>query len=68
MKNCIICNNELLKTQVKYCSNKCKQKAHYIKHKTNTNSTYSQFKRADKRKKEFILYFFDVEVCYNSTS
>ena len=54
MNNCIICNNELSKTQIKYCSNKCKQKAHYIKHKINTNSTYSQFKRGDKRKKVFI--------------
>ena len=25
-------------------------------------------KKSTKRKKEFILYFFDVEVCYNSTS
>ena len=54
MKNCIICQNELSKTQVKYCSNKCKQKGHYQKYKTNANSTYSQYKRADIRKKEFI--------------
>lgn len=54
MKICIICNNSLTQTQVKYCCNNCKQKAHYIKHKVNTNSTYSQFKRADVRKKELL--------------
>lgn len=55
MKKCIICNTELTKTQVKYCSNSCKAKAHYNKHvKDNSNTTYSQYKRADIRKKEFI--------------
>lgn len=54
MKQCTICKENLSKTQIKYCSNKCKQKGHYLKHKTNTNSTYSQYKRADIRKKEFI--------------
>ena len=58
MKNCIICENELTKTQVKYCSAKCKQKAHYNKHvKNNPNTSYSQFKRADIRKKLFIQEF-----------
>lgn len=54
MKKCIICEIELQGNQSKYCSNKCKQKGHYSKHKTNTNTTYSQFKRADVRKKDFI--------------
>lgn len=55
MKNCIICNNELQGQQIKYCSNNCKAKGHYTKFfRTNTNSTYSQYKRADVRKKEFI--------------
>ena len=55
MKSCIICENELSKTQIKYCSNNCKAKAHYRRFKTdNPNSTYSQYKRADVRKKEFI--------------
>ncbi len=55
MKNCIICNKELHGNQLKYCSNNCKQKGHYNKHvKTNPNSTYSQYKRADLRKKEMI--------------
>jgi len=56
MKKCTICSKELTKTQVKYCSNACKQKAHYNKHfKNNPNTTYSQYKRADIRKKQFIL-------------
>lgn len=55
MKNCIICNLELPKQKVKYCSIKCKMKAHYHRHKkSNPNTTYSQYKRADVRKKEFI--------------
>lgn len=54
MKQCIICSSELRHPQVKYCSNKCKSKGHYNKHKKNTNTTYSQYKRADIRKKEFI--------------
>lgn len=54
MKNCIICQKELVKQQVKFCSQNCKQKAHYSDKKPNTNSTYSQFKRADIRKREFI--------------
>lgn len=55
MKNCVICDNKLSQTQVKYCSSSCKQKAHYNKHvKNNPNTSYSQFKRADIRKKMFI--------------
>lgn len=55
MKTCIICNKELVHCQVKYCSTSCKQKAHYNKHiKDNPNTSYSQFKRADIRKKMFI--------------
>ena len=57
MKNCIICNKELHGNQSKFCSNNCKQKAHYDKHfKNNSNSTYSQFKRADIRKKQMINF------------
>lgn len=52
MKNCIICNKELHGNQIKYCSNNCKQKAHYSNFKkNNSNTTYSQYKRADIRKK-----------------
>lgn len=56
MKICIICENELSVTKVKYCSNKCKQKAHYRKAiNSNNNTTFSQYKRADLRKKQFIM-------------
>lgn len=56
MEHCIICSTKLRETQVKYCSSKCKAKGHYNRHKkSNTNTTYSQYKRADIRKKEFIL-------------
>lgn len=55
MKQCIICEKELTVTQVKYCCPNCKQKAHYNKHvKNNPNTSYSQYKRADERKKMFI--------------
>lgn len=54
MKNCTICNKELVRQQVKFCSQNCKQKAHYKKNKFNNNTTYSQFKRADIRKRKFI--------------
>lgn len=53
--NCIICLIQIEKPKIKYCSNVCKQAAHrkYYKER-NPNSTYSQYKRADARKKEFI--------------
>lgn len=55
MKTCIICNTDIQPPKRKYCSNNCKQKAHYNKHcKNNPNTSYSQHKRADKRKKHFI--------------
>jgi hypothetical protein len=45
----------LTQTQVKYCSNACKQKAHYNRHvKDNPNTTYSQFKRGYERKMELM--------------
>ena len=53
--NCQICQKEIQKPKIKYCSTLCKQKAHYNRHKqSNPNTTYSQYKRADIRKKEFI--------------
>lgn len=51
---CKICKTELTKTQRMYCSTKCKSKGHYDDHVRNRNTTFSQFKRADERKKEFI--------------
>ncbi len=54
-KLCTICSKELKGNQIKYCSANCKQKGHYIRHfKSNHNTTYSQYKRADVRKREMI--------------
>lgn len=53
--NCIICNKEIFKPKRKYCSNSCKGAAHYARHReANPNTTYSQYKRADVRKKHLI--------------
>lgn len=57
MKTCIICNEELKGNKIKYCSFKCKAKGHYQALKINTNTIYSQFKRADSRKKDLIKIF-----------
>lgn len=54
MKTCTICSKQLTQTQRKYCSVKCKSRGHYLTHVVNRNTTYSQYKRADERKKEFI--------------
>ena len=53
--NCQICNTEILAPKRKYCSQACKQKSHYTKHKqSNANTSYSQYRRYDKRKKSLI--------------
>lgn len=51
--NCKICNKELTGNKKMYCSNKCKQKAHYLKHK-NSNTYYSQTNRGLIRKLKLI--------------
>lgn len=53
-KQCIICLADLTGNQTKYCSNNCKAKAHYNKHKSNPNSYHSQTLRGLKRKMLFI--------------
>ena len=54
-KKCIICNNNLTTTQVKFCSNNCKQKSHYTRLKeANPNSTYTQLKKGQERKAHFV--------------
>ena len=54
-KYCIVCGKELKGVQTKYCSNKCKQKAHYEKSKSdNSNSEFSQTIRAIRRKLKLI--------------
>jgi len=52
---CFICSTDLTSTQVKYCSANCRQKAHYKKHKQdNSNTTYCQYKRGNKRKAHYL--------------
>lgn len=53
MNNCSICQKELDGNKRMYCSNKCKQKAHYNKNK-NSNTYHSQTIRGLKRKIELI--------------
>lgn len=43
---CKICGKILTGNKINYCSNNCKQKAHYQKIKANPNSMFSQTKRA----------------------
>ena len=54
-KYCIICGKELKGNQKKYCSNNCKQKAHYQKSKEdNYNSCFSQTIRGLRRKLKLV--------------
>jgi hypothetical protein len=53
-KNCEVCDSPISGQKVKYCSNKCKQKAHWYRVKEQTNTYHSQTKRALKRKLELI--------------
>ena len=54
LKNCEICDTPISGQKVKYCSNKCKQKAHWNKVKNQSNTYHSQTKRAIKRKLDLI--------------
>lgn len=54
MRCCQICGGILSGKQTKYCSNACKQKAHYHAHRANPNSYYSQTVRALRRKLHFV--------------
>lgn len=51
---CIECSNNLTGNQIKFCSNKCKQKNHYNKLKSNPNTMWHQTKRAIDRKLYFV--------------
>lgn len=53
--NCEICENKLQGSQRKYCSNKCKQKAHYYKVKNQPNTYHAQTKRARRRKIKLVI-------------
>ena len=54
MKICVICQTILEGNQQKYCSNKCKQKAHWNKVKKQNNTYHSQTIRSYVRKLELI--------------
>ena len=54
MKVCVVCSSSLDGQKQKYCSNKCKQKDHYDRIKTQTNTYHSQTLRALKRKLKLI--------------
>ena len=54
MKNCVVCDTQVSGQKNKYCSNKCKQKAHYDRVKDQTNTYHSQTLRALSRKIELI--------------
>jgi DNA-directed RNA polymerase subunit M/transcription elongation factor TFIIS len=51
---CFVCKKDLQGNQRSYCSNACKQKAHYDKVKEQPNTYSSQTKRALQRKMHFI--------------
>lgn len=55
-KYCIVCNQELHSSKQMYCSNKCKQKHHYLKVKDNPNTYYAQTIRGLRRKLKLIDY------------
>jgi len=42
MKKCVVCLEPLHGNQQKYCSGRCKQKGHYNKFKSQTNTYHSQ--------------------------
>jgi hypothetical protein len=54
MKKCEICDVQISGQKIKYCSNKCKQKAHYDSVKNQPNTYHSQTLRALRRKIELV--------------
>lgn len=52
--HCVECSTKLTGQQQKYCSNKCKQKHHYHRVKSQTNTYHSQTLRAWRRKLQLI--------------
>lgn len=54
---CKICGKELQGSQRLYCSNSCKQKGHYQDTKSNSNTPYSQYTRAWRRKLKLLDTF-----------
>jgi hypothetical protein len=64
LKNCEVCDAPIGGQKVKYCSNKCKQKANWDRVKIQPNTYHSQTKRAIERKLKLIeLRGGGCEVC-----
>ena len=53
-KVCVVCGSPLSGQKKMYCSNNCKQKHHYHRVKTQTNTYHSQTVRAVSRKLELV--------------
>ena len=53
-KLCVVCTTVIYGQKQKYCSNACKQKDHYHRIKTQTNTYHSQTLRSLKRKLQLI--------------
>ena len=57
MKQCVVCEQPIAGQKQKYCSNACKQKDHYHRVKSQTNTYHSQTLRSLKRKLQLIELF-----------
>ena len=57
MKQCVVCEQPIAGQKQKYCSNACKQKDHYHRVKSQTNTYHSQTIRSLKRKLQLIEQF-----------
>ena len=53
-KKCVVCGSQLFGQKQKFCSNACKQKDHYYRAKSQTNTYHSQTMRALDRKLKLI--------------
>ncbi len=56
-KKCVVCEIEISGQKQKYCSNACKQKDHYHKIKSQTNTYHSQTIRSIRRKVQLVELF-----------
>jgi hypothetical protein len=56
-KFCVVCQTAIFGQKQKYCSNTCKQKDHYWRVKSQTNTYHSQTIRSLKRKSDLIQAF-----------
>ena len=51
---CVVCKTLIFSPKIKYCSNRCKQKDHYHRIKSQTNTYHSQTLRSMRRKLRLI--------------